>query len=230
MNFKDILSQKYGEESRLIYNLADESGEALSLRYDLTVPFSRYLAMNNITSMKRYQIGKVYRRDQPSTSKAKYREFYQCDFDIAGVTEPMVADSECVKLIVEIMEKLNIDNFKIKINHRALLDGIFEVCGVPSDKIRTTSSAIDKLDKIPWAEVKAELIKDRGVSADVVAQIEKYVNCKGGLEMIENLRAENKLMGNNSVKKGVDELELLYKFCRLFKISDKVKINFLIFI
>jgi histidyl-tRNA synthetase len=219
------LSQKYGEESRLIYNLADESGEALSLRYDLTVPFSRYLAMNRITSMKRYQIGKVYRRDQPSTSKAKYREFYQCDFDIAGISEPMVADSECVKLLVEILEKLEIDSFKIKINHRALLDGIFEVCGVPSEKIRTTSSAIDKLDKIPWAAVKTELINDRQVRVHVVEKIEKYINYKGDLGMIQNLRADGELMANTSVKKGVDELELLYKFCRLFKISDKVEFN-----
>ncbi|CEJ01413.1 Putative Histidyl-tRNA synthetase [Rhizopus microsporus] len=82
----EILSGKYGEESKLIYNLADQGGEHCSLRYDLTVPFARYLAMQGgkEAQMKRYQIAKVYRRDQPIMTKGRLREFVQCDFDIAG--------------------------------------------------------------------------------------------------------------------------------------------------
>ncbi|VDO87033.1 unnamed protein product [Schistosoma curassoni] len=75
---KEVLAGKYGEESKLIYDLQDQGGEALSLRYDLTVPFARYVAMHKIKSIKRYQIGKVYRRDQPAMSRGRYREFYQC--------------------------------------------------------------------------------------------------------------------------------------------------------
>lgn len=74
----ETLTGKYGEDSKLIYDLADQGGEMLSLRYDLTVPFARYLAQNKINSMKRYQIAKVYRRDNPSTAKGRFREFYQC--------------------------------------------------------------------------------------------------------------------------------------------------------
>lgn len=73
-----MLTGKYGEDSKLIYDLKDQGGEILSLRYDLTVPFARYLAMNKITNIKRYHIAKVYRRDNPSMTRGRYREFYQC--------------------------------------------------------------------------------------------------------------------------------------------------------
>mmetsp|Transcript_5825 Transcript_5825/g.24515 ORF Transcript_5825/g.24515 Transcript_5825/m.24515 type:complete len:179 (-) Transcript_5825:2157-2693(-) len=81
---KDILVDQYGEDSKLIYDIADQGGEILSLRYDLTVPFARYLASHRITNMKRYHISRVYRRDQPSIERGRFREFYQCDLDIAG--------------------------------------------------------------------------------------------------------------------------------------------------
>ncbi len=76
--FKETLTGKYGEDSKLIYDLADQGGELLSLRYDLTVPFARYLAMNKISNMKRYHIAKVYRRDNPAMTRGRFREFYQC--------------------------------------------------------------------------------------------------------------------------------------------------------
>ncbi len=75
---KEVLTGKYGEDSKLIYDLKDQGGEILSLRYDLTVPFARYVAMNKVMTIKRYQIAKVYRRDNPSISRGRYREFYQC--------------------------------------------------------------------------------------------------------------------------------------------------------
>lgn len=75
---KEVLTGKYGEDSKLIYDLADQGGELLSLRYDLTVPFARYLAMNKVGFIKRYQIGKVYRRDNPAMTKGRFREFFQC--------------------------------------------------------------------------------------------------------------------------------------------------------
>merc|ERR1712186_147455 len=81
---KEVLTGKYGEDSKLIYNLEDQGGEILSLRYDLTVPFARYCGMNGIDQIKRYHIAKVYRRDQPAIQRGRFREFYQCDFDIAG--------------------------------------------------------------------------------------------------------------------------------------------------
>lgn len=75
---KEVLTGKYGEDSKLIYDLKDQGGEILSLRYDLTVPLARHLAMSKISSIKRYHIAKVYRRDNPSIARGRYREFYQC--------------------------------------------------------------------------------------------------------------------------------------------------------
>lgn len=75
---REVLTGKYGEDSKLIYDLEDQGGELLSLRYDLTVPLARYLAMNKVTNIKRYHIAKVYRRDSPSIAQGRLREFYQC--------------------------------------------------------------------------------------------------------------------------------------------------------
>ncbi|KAK2965454.1 hypothetical protein RJ640_008248, partial [Escallonia rubra] len=107
---RETLMNKYGEDSKLVYDLADQGGELCSLRYDLTVPFARYVAMNGITSMKRYQIGKVHRRDNPS--KGRYREFYQCDFDIAGDYKTVAPDSEVVKILTELLDELNIGDYE----------------------------------------------------------------------------------------------------------------------
>jgi histidyl-tRNA synthetase len=146
---REILAGKYGEDSKLIYDLQDQGGELCSLRYDLTVPLARYLAMNtSIQQFRRYQIAKVYRRDQPAMTKGRMREFYQCDIDIAGVYDPMIPDAEILRIATEVFDALGWKTYTIKINHRKILDGIFKVAGVPEDKIRTISSAVDKLDKV----------------------------------------------------------------------------------
>lgn len=88
-----------------------QGGELCSLRYDLTVPFARYVAMNGISSFKRYQMAKVYRRDNPS--KGRYREFYQCDFDIAGQYEEMGPDFEIVKILTELLDELDIGDYEV---------------------------------------------------------------------------------------------------------------------
>jgi histidyl-tRNA synthetase len=219
---QEILTQKYGEDSKLIYDLADQQGELLSLRYDLTVPFSRYLAMHKITNLKRYQIGKVYRRDQPCTSRGRFREFYQCDFDIAGVYDRMLPDSECICIIADILEQLDLGSFEIKINHRKLLDGMFEICGVPADKFRTVSSSIDKLDKTPWSDVKAELVNEKGIDEKVVDLIGEYTSHKGSSDTIALLKTNESLIKNKNAIEGLGDLELLFKYCQIYQISDKV--------
>jgi histidyl-tRNA synthetase len=146
---KEILSGKYGEDSKLIYDLQDQGGELCSLRYDLTVPLARWLAMNpSVQSFKRYQIAKVYRRDQPAMTKGRMREFYQCDFDIAGSYDAMIPDAEVLKIVTDVFEALKWDSYTIKINHRKILDGMFKAAGVKEELIRPISSAVDKLDKV----------------------------------------------------------------------------------
>jgi histidyl-tRNA synthetase len=112
---KEILSGKYGEDSKLIYDLQDQGGELCSLRYDLTVPFARYCAMNKVDQIKRYQIAKVYRRDNISVNKGRMREFYQCDFDIAGSFDLMIPDSQCLSVLVEVLETLDLGDFTVKV-------------------------------------------------------------------------------------------------------------------
>jgi histidyl-tRNA synthetase len=128
---KDVLMGKYGEDSKLIYDLDDQGGEKCSLRYDLTVPFARYMANNsNIKKIKRFHIGKVYRRDQPIMTKGRFREFYQCDFDIAGKYDPMIPDAEVLVVMQEILEAVGITEFKVKVNHRKILEAMVETAGI----------------------------------------------------------------------------------------------------
>jgi histidyl-tRNA synthetase len=102
----DTLMGKYGEDSKLIFDLADQGGEQYSLRYDLTVPFARYVSNYGIQNIKRYHIAKVYRRDTPAPAQGRFREFYQCDFDIAGEYPTMMADAEVLKVLCEILPNL----------------------------------------------------------------------------------------------------------------------------
>lgn len=219
---KEILTGKYGEDSKLIYDLKDQGGEILALRYDLTVPFARYLAMGKVSSIKRYHIAKVYRRDNPSTAKGRYREFYQCDFDIAGQYDPMIPDAECIRIVSEALQLLDVGPYVIKLNHRSLLDGIFAACGVLQEKFRAVCSSIDKLDKSPWSEVKNELVEEKGLDESIAERIGTYVSRSGGVELIDELRNDADLMKQESVVKGLECMELLFKYCNIFQIQDKV--------
>ncbi|KAG0293988.1 Cytoplasmic and mitochondrial histidine tRNA synthetase [Dissophora globulifera] len=218
---KEILSGKYGEDSKLIYDLEDQGGEKCSLRYDLTVPFARFLAMNGkeYQNIKRYHIAKVYRRDQPAMTKGRMREFYQCDFDVAGTYDAMIPDSEILRILTECLTALGLGDFTIKMNHRKILDGIFEVCGVPADKIRTISSAVDKLDKLPWADVRKEMTEEKGLDPAAADLIGEYVQLKGGEELLERLYSDAKLGANARAKEGLDDMKLLFKYLNVLNVS-----------
>ena len=224
---KEILSGKYGEDSKLIYDLQDQGGELCSLRYDLTVPFARWLAMNSsIQNIKRYHIGKVYRRDQPAMQKGRLREFFQCDIDIAGVYDPMLPDAEILRITCEVFEGLGWKGrYTIKVNHRKILDGIFAVCGVPEDKIRTISSAVDKLDKSPWEEVRKEMVEEKGLPEEVADRIWSLVQRKGGRELLDYLENDEALKKNESMVKGTQDIALLLTYLSAFGVLDKVEFN-----
>lgn len=224
---EEVLKGKYGEDSKLIYDLKDQGGELLSLRYDLTVPFARWLAMNaNISNYKRFAISKVYRRDQPAIAKGRLREFYQCDIDFAGASDPMIADSEVIAITAEVFETLGWKNrYVIKINDRRILDGMFEVCGVPEDKIRPISSAVDKLDKTPWAEVRQEMVETKGLDPEVADKIKEYVMLKGGKDLVEKLEKNEALMANPKAKLGVEEMSLLFTYLEAWEVADKVNFD-----
>ncbi|KAI9336629.1 hypothetical protein DFJ73DRAFT_646678, partial [Zopfochytrium polystomum] len=217
---KEILTGKYGEDSKLIYDLQDQGGEACSLRYDLTVPFARYIATAGLSNIKRYHIAKVYRRDNPSVNKGRMREFYQCDFDIAGEYGSMIPDAEAVRVMVEVLKSVDIGAFKVKINNRKILDGMFEVCGVPPEKFRAISSAVDKLDKSPWAEVKVEMVKDKGLPEEVADRIAEYVKHAGGAEICNILEADEAFSKNKRGMEGVADMRLLFQYLDILGVKD----------
>jgi len=221
---KEVLTGKYGEDSKLIYDLKDQGGEILALRYDLTVPFARYVAMNKLKNVRRYQIAKVYRRDNPSMSRGRYREFYQCDFDIAGQYDEMVADVECILIVKEILSKLNIGQFLIKVNHRQVLDGIFEVCGVPSSMFRTICSAVDKLDKSPWEDVRKEMVEEKNLSEEAADKIGQYVRMKGATELVDEL-LKTDLGKSKDAKAGLEGIRTFLKYCDLLGCSEVVSFD-----
>lgn len=223
---REVLMGKYGEDSKLIYDLADQGGELCSLRYDLTVPFARFLAMNKqYRNFKRFHIAKVYRRDQPAMTKGRLREFYQCDFDIAGSYEAMLPDAECLKVVVEALTELQVGNFVVKINDRQLLDGLFEVCGVSEAQFRTVCSSVDKLDKTPWPVVRAEMIETKGLSESVADRIGKYVALKGGRELVDRLLLDPELSKNVRAKRGLDDLQVLFQYLEVFGIVNRVSFD-----
>ena len=230
---RQILSGKYGEDSKLIYDLSDQGGEICSLRYDLTVPFARWLAMNpQIQNIKRYHIAKVYRRDQPAMTKGRMREFYQCDFDIAGSYDRMVPDAEIIRIVCEVFGEKGLgwssakgEGFTVKLNHRGVLDGVFHVCGVPPEKIRSISSAVDKLDKSPWEEVRKEMVEEKGLEEEVADKIWEYVQRKGGKDVLKGLKGDEKAMANESLAKGLEDMELLLDYLEAFGVLDLVEFN-----
>ena len=172
------------------------------LRYDLTVPFARYVVMhrNDIQfPFKRYQIQPVWRADRPQ--KGRYREFYQCDADVVG-SDSLMNEIELVGMIDEVFKRFGI-NVIIKINNRKVLSGIAEVIGAP-DKIVDITVAIDKIDKIGLENVNAELL-EKGLSQDAVDALQPLLTLSGSNE--EKLATLSTLLASSEVgMKGVEEL------------------------
>ncbi|XP_073505738.1 histidine--tRNA ligase, cytoplasmic-like isoform X1 [Phyllobates terribilis] len=220
---KETLIGKYGEDSKLIYDLKDQGGEQLSLRYDLTVPFARFLAMNKIGHIKRYQISKVYRRDNPG--RGRYREFYQCDFDIAGHYDPLLPDAECLKIMYEILSELELEGFLIKVNDRRLLYGILTSCGVPDAKFRTVCTSIDKLGKIPWDKVRREMIEEKDLSPETADRVGEYIRLNGGLAILEKLWNDPLISSNTIAMEALSDLKLLQRYLEIFGVADKVSFD-----
>jgi histidyl-tRNA synthetase len=172
---KELTAEDLPKGSAANLNKLSEKG----LRYDLTVPFARYVAMNrNELSFpfKRYQIQPVWRADRPQ--KGRYREFYQCDADVVG-TDSLLCEAEIIAMIRQVFTKLGLTQYSIKINNRKILTGIAEAIGADG-KEGPLCVAIDKLDKIGWEKVQEEL-QQRGFENDSLDRLAPLVNLKEGV-------------------------------------------------
>jgi len=219
---REILFGKYGDNNKLVYDLEDQ-GQPLSLRYDLTVPFARYIAQHGRTSMKRFHIAKVYRRDHPSIPQGRYREFYQCDLDYAGFSDIMLADVEILQTFIDALSHVCVMNFVVKINHKKLLTDIMSLCGIAGHMCQTACSSIDKLDKEPWDVVSKELF-EKGVDTNSINNIKKYVTIHG--EPRKVLKNLNEMFANNEeIKKILNEMEVLFKYLDAFGCINKIEFD-----
>jgi histidyl-tRNA synthetase len=178
------------------------------LRYDLTVPFARFVVMNRndlVMPFKRYQIQPVWRADRPQ--KGRYREFYQCDADVVG-TDSLLCEAEIVLMIHEVLRGLKLENFTVKINNRKILSGIAEVAGVIGQET-TLCVAIDKLDKIGKEKVEDEL-RERGFSDETILKLQPiYTITDNQNAIFENLRTWLKNSETGLI--GVTELERVWQ-------------------
>lgn len=221
---KSVLMNKYGEDSKLIYDLADQGGEKCSLRYDLTVPFARYLAMTKTVKMKRYQTGKVFRRDQPALTKGRYREFYQSDFDIVGEYAHMAADAEIVYGASEILKNFSKEigdkKYVIRINHKGLVDSMMEECRVDGSIAKSIGSAIDKLDKVSWEDVSKEM-REKGAEPESVEQIKEVLMIKGPISQIRTF-SKSKIFQTEKGKKALNDLERLNELLVVYGADEEV--------
>lgn len=226
------LSGKYGDEGdKLIFKVLN-SGDFLSnvpaqelssqnsqfiaakisekaLRYDLTVPFARYVVMhrNEITfPFKRFQIQPVWRADRPQ--KGRYREFYQCDADVVG-SDSLINEAEFVLIYHEALGRLGLKDFTVKINNRKILTGIAEIIG-KAELIIDMTLAIDKLDKIGFEGVSRELI-ERGFTDSDIEKIKPIINLNGSnQEKLESLRSV--LAASETGLMGISEIETIFSY------------------
>ncbi len=197
--------------NKLISSICDRG-----LRYDLTVPFARYVVMhqNDIAfPFKRYQIQPVWRADRPQ--RGRYREFYQCDADVVG-SNALVYEAELVQIYDEAFSNLGLD-VVIKINNRKILFGMAEAAGIP-DKFMDMTIAIDKLDKIGWEGVEKEL-QERGIGAEAIAMINKLLTINNLTDLEEYGDKSPSLL------RGIEELRTFHTYFDLKGSKNEVQFD-----
>ncbi|MDY3911806.1 MAG: histidine--tRNA ligase [Sodaliphilus sp.] len=210
----DLLASK--DYIHLIPKLSEKG-----LRYDLTVPFARYVVQHRSDiqfPFKRYQIQPVWRADRPQ--KGRYREFYQCDADIVG-SDSLLNEIELLSMIDEVFKRFGV-NITIKLNNRKVLSGIAEVIGAP-DKIVDITVAIDKIDKIGIDNVNAEL-REKGLGEEAVATLQPLLTLSGTNS--EKLATLKTLLANSEVgNKGIEEIEYVLGHVESLNLKSTVELD-----
>jgi histidyl-tRNA synthetase len=213
----DIQSLKEGNLPRFANSISEKA-----LRYDLTVPFARFVVQhqNDLTfPFKRYQIQPVWRADRPQ--KGRYQEFFQCDADVVG-SDSLLFEVDFIQIFDEVLTELAIPDFSIKINNRKILSGIAEITG-EEDKIIPITVAIDKLDKVGEEGVVKEL-KEKGVSDQAIDKISPLFSLSGNNEKMMSFMKD--ILSKSEIgSKGIEELEYVFEKTKLFGLK-RAKLEF----
>ncbi len=221
IEYSNVLLAKIGEDTKKEIYRFERGEDDLSLRFDLTVPLARFVAMKGQSlafPFRRYQIGKVFRGERPQ--KGRYREFYQCDIDVIGNGKlGLVNDAEIPAVIYRLFSKLNFGDFVIRISNRKVLTGLVASLGF-SKKTDEVLRVVDKLEKVGQDGVVNELV-NLGLTKDGADKVIKFVKMFGSnKEIIEQLRAME--VNNETFIEGVNELEEVVEMAYKFGVPEKV--------
>jgi len=210
LEYASILEGKYGEEGeKLIYKFEDRGGRKVALRYDLTIPLSRVVAMypNLPKPLKCYHISPVWRADKPQ--RGRFREFWQCDADIVG-SESTLADAEVITTIYHVLKALKFKQFTTRINNRKLLNGVAQEIGIEEDNIPSLLRIIDKLEQKGINGIKDEMC-EKGFQEHSINAILELLNITIGSSVsISDLK--NKFSDSPLVAEGIKELEEIFSY------------------
>jgi histidyl-tRNA synthetase len=214
LEYLEVLTGKAGENEKLMYNFEDQGERRVGLRYDLTVPLSRFVAMHEsdiVLPFKRYHIAPVWRAEKPQRGRG--REFWQCDADIVG-TPSMLADAEVVAIMAEALTAVGLPKFTIHISHRRLLSSLAIAAGVPAEDAGTIYRSVDKLGKIGERGVFQDM-SDSGIDGDVAQRVLDFVTATGEpAALIADL--QSRLASIDGAGKALDELAELFNYLPSF--------------
>ncbi|XP_071711700.1 histidine--tRNA ligase, cytoplasmic-like isoform X2 [Rutidosis leptorrhynchoides] len=214
--FKKIYGEDYSKFIQDSDDLVNEDGKELCVQqYDLVVPFARYVGRNCLKSFKAYQLGIVYRDNE---------KYYQCSVDFAG-DEAISAEVHVVYILKKVLDGLDMGDYKIKLNHKKLLDGMLVISGVPRHKFRTVCSCIDKLqDNHSLDQIKKELMEDEGLDVETVKKIGWFLSLRGPPSVVfSRIRKRyGRFKSAASLMQVLKLLEKTFRVLDLFRLTNKV--------
>lgn len=213
-----LLAKGQGETEKQVYRFEKGSSD-ISMRFDLTVPLARYVAQHYSDlnfPFRRYHIDKVYRGER--NQRGRYREFYQCDIDTIGENSlDIINDAEIPAVIYNLFTKLNIGEFTIRINNRKILKGFYGSLGI--EDTQNVLRTVDKIEKIGEENVVKEIV-EQGISEEAANSIITFINIDGTneekIQQLKDLNIENEIF-----KEGVEEIEEVFEYLKLFEVPEK---------
>jgi len=214
----EVLQGKIGQDEKLLYRFTDHGGREVGLRYDLTIPLARVVAMyanDLVLPFKRYHMGPVWRADRPQ--KGRFREFWQCDADVVG-TKSVIADAEGVAIYNAALAGCGFSDYAIRVNHRAVLAALAPYAELPEHDAVTLIRAIDKLDKIGPEGVKGEMTA-HGIPEKAAERVLELVGITGANDVVLS-KLNGLLAGIPAARAGLDDLTHLFEYAAALGVPE----------